>query len=123
MALKLLERLPLPSLWTYIALSVLTSGLALYHAHRTVTQNHINRYFNGENRSSQDIEHMYEDYSPELKNAILKFLWDEHWQDMLSMMRFGTLHGWVSYCCVSKAGHVVYDEVWDIAWVGKLLLC
>lgn len=105
----LLERLPLPSLRTYITFSVLTLGLALYHAHRTVTQIGTKLNFHVEYSSSENIEYIGEDLPPELTNVTLPYPREEHLLNMLYVMRLGTWSVWVSYCVASNVGHLLYN--------------
>ncbi|BFZ19181.1 hypothetical protein BsWGS_22220 [Bradybaena similaris] len=111
----LLERLPLPSLRTYISFSVLTLGLAFYHAHRTVTQISSKMNFHVEYSSGENIEFIGEDLPLELSNVTLPYPSDEHLLNVLYVMRLGTWSVWTlvnsCYCLLILVGKLIQNVV------------
>lgn len=85
----LLERIPLPSLHTYISFSVLILALASFYAHQTVNAK-LN--FNPENQIVEELG-----LPPELTNVTLPFARDEHFYNMLYIMRIET---WCIWVCI-----------------------
>lgn len=111
---KLMERLPWPSVSNYISFSVITLGLALFHANRTVTQSSTKMNVGVGNSSSENISNITKDLPPELINLIIKYSSDEHFEKMLSVMRSGTWSGLVSHyvaCSVGLFFVTVYVKV------------
>lgn len=74
----LLERLPLPSLQTYISFSALILALATFYAHQTV-RTKLNFDLN---ESSEDGVGL----PPELENITLPYGEDEHFWNLLHIM-------------------------------------
>ncbi|KAK3785162.1 hypothetical protein RRG08_021961 [Elysia crispata] len=103
----LLERLPLPSLHTYISLSVLFLGLATFYAHQTIMTKLTS------DPNTQLEEEL--DLPPELINLTLPYSEDEHFLNMLFIMRIETWCVWTlvnsSYCVLILLGKLIQSIV------------
>ena len=85
----LLERLPLPSLRTYVSFSVMLLGMAAFYAHHTVRTK-----INYDPEAQVEGEELY--LPPELVNLTLPYSTDEHFLNLLFIMRVETWCIWVS---------------------------
>ncbi|XP_059168865.1 E3 ubiquitin-protein ligase AMFR-like [Physella acuta] len=103
----LLERIPLPSLHTYISFSVLILALASFYAHQTVNAK-LN--FNPEKQIVEELG-----LPPELTNVTLPFARDEHFYNMLYIMRIETWCIWTlvnsCYCLLILLGKLIQNVV------------
>ena len=93
-----LERLPIPSLRTYVSFSVMLLGMAIFYAHQTVRAkiNYI----------PDDIQEGGEPYylPPDLANLTLPYPTDDHFWNLFYIMRVETWCIWVRFyllymCC------------------------
>ncbi|GFS21272.1 E3 ubiquitin-protein ligase AMFR, partial [Elysia marginata] len=102
-----LERLPLPSLHTYISLSVLFLALATFYAHQTVVAK-LN--FDPNTQLEEELG-----LSPELTNLTLPYEENEHFLNMLYIMRIETWCVWTlvnsSYCILILLGKLIQGIV------------
>uniref|UniRef100_A0A2C9KM42 RING-type domain-containing protein n=1 Tax=Biomphalaria glabrata TaxID=6526 RepID=A0A2C9KM42_BIOGL len=103
----ILERLPLPSLQTYISFSVVMLGLASFYAHQTV--NTILN-FNPDNQIQEELG-----LPQELVNITLPYDRDEHFLNMVYIMRVETWCIWTlvnsCYCLLILFGKLIQNVV------------
>ncbi|KAK0062620.1 E3 ubiquitin-protein ligase AMFR [Biomphalaria pfeifferi] len=103
----ILERLPLPSLQTYISFSVVMLGLASFYAHQTV--NTILN-FNPDNQIQEELG-----LPQELVNITLPYNRDEHFLNMVYIMRVETWCIWTlvnsCYCLLILFGKLIQNVV------------
>ncbi|GFN91355.1 E3 ubiquitin-protein ligase amfr-like protein [Plakobranchus ocellatus] len=103
----LLERLPLPSLHTYISFSVLFLALATFYAHQTVT---AKLSFDPNTQLEEELG-----LPPELTNLTLPYGEDEHFYNMLYIMRIETWCIWTlvnsCYCVLILLGKLIQNIV------------
>lgn len=103
----LLERLPLPSLHTYISFSVLILALASFYAHQTVNAK-LN--FDPQTQIEEELG-----LPPELANITLPYAQDQHFLNMVYIMRVETWCIWTlvnsCYCLLILLGKLIQNVI------------
>ncbi|KAH9502409.1 hypothetical protein Btru_075610 [Bulinus truncatus] len=103
----ILERLPLPSLQTYISFSILLLALAAFYAHQTV--NTILN-FNPDSQVEEELG-----LPPELANITLPYDRDQHFLNMVYIMRVETWCIWTlvnsCYCLLILLGKLIQNII------------
>ncbi|XP_035829524.1 E3 ubiquitin-protein ligase AMFR [Aplysia californica] len=107
----LLERLPLPSLRSYVSFSVLVLALATFYAHQTVR---TKMNFNPDTEVVEELG-----LPPELANITLPYSNDEHFYNLMYVMRVET---WCIWVRLSSATFDVRHEGGDLVHMGTFVL-
>jgi len=100
----LLERLPLPSLRTYVSCSVVALGFAIFFANETVKA-----------KIGSDPDAQFKTLPPDLVNLTLPYHSDEHFLNLMFVMRMETWCVWTlvnsCYCLLILFGKLVQNIV------------